>query len=728
MDIRVLLSHMTLEEKIGQLMQYNTNLFIDTDAAITGPLTELGLDASLLPFVGSVLNFENAAEMCAIQKAHLEQDRLNIPMLFMMDVIHGYRTIVPIPLALSGSFDPALVEECAAMAAKEAAAGGVHVTFTPMVDLSRDARWGRVMEGGGEDPLLNAVMGVAQVKGFQGNDLKDPAHIAACVKHFAAYGGAEAGRDYNQADISERVLREQYFPAYKACLDAGAPMVMASFNTLNGVPAVANHWLMNTVLRGEWGFDGVVISDYNAIEELCVHGIAATKKEAAQKAFSCGCDIEMCSAAYAAHAKELVEEGTLTMEQMDAAVLRVLTLKERLGLFEDPFRGASPEKEQAVCFSSAHRTLARKAAEESAVLLKNNGLLPFADNVQRIALIGPFADNHDLLGAWSLRGNAADSVTVYEGLKTRLPHADITVVPACTNEWNDQDNSGFADAIEAAKAADIVVLCLGEPSRYSGEGSSRATLDLPGVQSELAREVIAANSRTAVLLFSGRPLALTALDEIAPAILTMWFPGHEGGHAAASLLFGDANPSGKLAMSFPKSVGQCPLYYNRTMTGRPIALEAEGVYAPFRSNYIDCGNLPLYSFGHGLSYSRFVYESLETDTTVMTDTSGIRVSVTLRNDSEKEGKEVVQLYVRDLVASVARPVQQLIAFEKVTLAPHERRTVCFTIEEAMLRFVDTNNRLVSEAGDFTVSTGYADHLLLTKSFSLQKQNRTDELT
>ncbi len=718
-NIHKLLSEMTFEEKIGQLMQTNTNLFTESEAELTGPLTELGLDPAMLPFIGSVLNFENAAEMRAVQEAHVKQDRLKIPMLFMMDVIHGYRTIFPIPLAMSGSFDPALVEECASMAAKEAAAGGVHVTFTPMVDLSRDARWGRVMEGGGEDPLLSAVMGVAQVHGFQGEDLRDHEHLATCVKHFAAYGAPEAGRDYYAVDLSERILRERYLPAYKACLDAGAPMVMTSFNTLNGIPAVANDWLMNRVLRDEWGFDGVVISDYNAVEELCVHGIAADKKEAAQKALSCGCDIDMCSAAYASHLKELVNEGSLTMEQIDRAVFRVLALKERLGLFEDPYRGASPEKEEAVCMTPAHRTLARKAAEQSAVLLKNENILPFDDTVKTIALIGPFADSHDLLGAWSLRGNATESVTVKDGIAARVPHARLLTVPACSCRYGDEDTGGFEEAILAAKQADVVLLCLGEPSDYSGEGSSRATLDLPGVQTALAQAVLAANPNTAVILFSGRPLELTALDALAPAVLHMWFPGHEGGNAVASLIFGDENPSGKLAMSFPKAVGQCPLSYDRLMSGRPIPAAADGTYTKFRSNYIDCGNLPLYPFGHGLSYSRFVYETLTLDKTVMTADETITVSVTVYNDSDREGKEVIQLYIHDLVASVARPVQQLIAFEKVTFAPYERKTVSFTIREPMLRFANTQGDLISEAGDFELSVGYADHLQFTTRFALQ---------
>ncbi|MBE6763786.1 MAG: beta-glucosidase BglX [Ruminococcaceae bacterium] len=718
-DLRHLLSQMTFEEKIGQLMQYNTHLFTDSTAEITGPLTDLGLDEAMLPFVGSVLNFEDAAQMRAIQQAHLQQDRLKIPMLFMMDVIHGYRTVFPIPLALSGSFDPELVRDCSAMAAKEAAASGVHVTFTPMVDLSRDARWGRVMEGGGEDPLLTAVMGVAQVQGFQGDDLRDTDRIAACVKHFAAYGAPEAGRDYYAVELSERLLRERYFPAYRACIEAGAPMVMASFNTLNGIPAVANEWLMNDILRGEWGFDGVVISDYDAVEELCVHGVAADKKDAAKQAMRCGCDIEMCSAAYASHLKELTQEGVLTTEQIDAAVLRVLMLKDRLGLFEDPYRGASTQKEQAVCLSPAHRALARKAAQESAVLLKNNGVLPLSEDVQTVAVIGPFADSRDLLGAWSLRGDTSEGVTVSEGLAARLPHARILTAPACSNLCGNTDQSGFEAALTAAENADAVVLCLGEPSDYSGEGSSRATLDLPGAQLTLAREVIRVNPRTAVVLFGGRPLALTELDAVAPAILHMWFPGHEGGNAVASLLLGDENPSGKLAMSFPKTVGQCPLSYDRLMSGRPIQASQEDTFLKFRSNYIDSGNLPLYPFGYGLSYSRFEYESLTLDRRTLTADGTLTVTVTVFNNSDRHGKEVVQLYMRDLVASVARPVQQLIAFDKIALAPFERKSVSFTVREEMLRFVDARNHLVSEAGEFEVSTGYADHLLLTERFSLQ---------
>ena len=719
MDLKKLLSQMTFEEKLGQLAQYNANLFLSSDADITGPMTKLGLAPEDLSKVGSVLNFNNADEMRAIQKEHLEMDRNKIPMVFMMDVIHGYRTIFPIPLALGCSFDTELVAECSRMAAKEASAGGIHVTFTPMVDYVRDARWGRVMETCGEEPLLNSIMGAAQIKAFQGDDLTDPNTLATCVKHFAAYGGAEAGRDYNTVELSEHVLREYYLPAYKACIDAGAAMLMPSFNALNGVPSIANSWLMKKILKDEWNFNGVVISDYNAVGELCKHGVAKDKKEAAKLAFSNGCDIEMCSSAYYHHLRELVDEGVFTEEQVDDAVLRVLQFKKDLGLFEDPYRGgACLEKEEAVCHTPEHRTLVRKAAAECAVLLKNDGILPFSTNVKKVALIGPFADEHKIIGFWACRGRDAESITVKEGVSSLLPHAEILTVPACGNEWNDTDTIGFSEAIKAAKDADIVILCLGEPQDYSGEGNCRTDICLPGVQTELAKEIINVNQKTAAVIFNGRPLSLTQLDEIAPAILDIWFPGTEGGNAVADLLFGKVNPSGKLTMSFPKSVGQCPIYYNHARTGRPKSVTKDDQRTRYNSSYIDCGNLPLYSFGYGLSYSNFVYESMTLSATEMTTDSTITVSVKITNNSDIAGKETVQLYLRDLVASTIRPIQQLIAFEKIHLDPHESKTVTFTVDESMLRFWDTEHRHISELGQFTLSTGYADHLLLTQEFTL----------
>ncbi len=718
MDLKKLIAQMTMQEKIGQLSQCNANLFINTDADVTGPLMRSGLTAEDLKTVGSILNFKNAEEVIEIQNRHLAEDRNKIPMMFMIDVIHGYKTIYPIPLALGCSFDTEIVEECTRMASKEAAAAGVHVTFTPMVDYVRDARWGRVMESCGEEPLLNAIMGVAQIKAFKGDSLANPDSLATCVKHFAAYGGAEAGRDYNTVELSEHVLREYYLPAYKACLDAGADMLMPGFNTLNGVPAVANSWLMKKILKDEWHADPLVISDFGAIGELTRHGVALNLKEAARLAFDNGCHIEMCSSSYINHLSELIDEGVFSEEQLDAAVLKVLELKEKLGLFEDPYHGASPEKEAAVCLTAEHRDIARRAAVKSAVLLKNEGVLPFSKTVKKVALIGPFADNKAIKGFWACGGSDNDCISVKQGVENILPDAEIVCVKGCGNYFGDNDRSGIADAVNAAKSADIVILCLGEPQEYSGEGNCRADIDLPGVQNELAERVIAANGNTAVLLFTGRPLAIAKLDEIAPAILNMWFPGTEGGNAAAALLFGYENPSGKLDMSFPASTGQCPVYYNRLNTGRPKPMDHDKELVLYCSGYLDCRNLPLYPFGHGLSYSNIVYEALALSQKDFSKDEQVRVSVTVYNDSDLACEETVMLYMHDVTASNARPVQQLIAFEKISLAQGERRVVEFTVTEPMLRFWNNENEYVSEHGIFRISTGYADHLIHTKELYL----------
>ena len=709
---------MTTKEKLGQLCQFNASLFRDNDAKITGPILKYDLNHEDLSNMGSVLNFRSVTDMREIQKAHLESDRNKIPMTFMMDVIHGYKTIYPIPLALGCSFDVDTVTECSRMAATEAAASGIHVTFTPMVDYVRDARWGRVLETCGEEPMLNGIMGAAQVRAFHGDGLKNHDTLATCVKHFAGYGGAEAGRDYNTVELSEHALWEYYLPAYKACIDAGATMLMPSFNSLGGVPSTANKWLMNTVLFEKWAFDGVVISDYNAVGELIKHGVAKDKKEAAKMAFECGCDIEMCSTAYYNNLETLIDEGVFTMDMLDKAVYKVLRMKEELGLFDDPYRGASEEASAKVCLCKKHRDIAKRAAEKCAVLLKNDGVLPFSKNTENIAIIGPFAHEHEINGWWDCRGDANDTVSVKEGIQRLLPSASITVAKGCSAEWDELDTDGFAEAIDAAKKADIVILCLGEPMSYSGEGNCRTDLDLPGVQNELASAVIAANPNTAAVLFNGRPLSVTKLDRIAPAILDMWFPGTEGGSAAAALLFGDANPQGKLSMTFPKTVGQCPIYYNHPSTGRPKKPEQDNERIGYHSTYIDCGNLPLYPFGYGLSYSNFVYEKMELSADKMTSSDKIKVSVTVRNDSDREGIETVQLYLHDLVASTVRPVSQLIAFKKVTILPRSSKTVDFEIDESMLRIWNDKHEHVSEPGEFTLSTGYADNLNFTTKFEL----------
>ncbi len=717
-NVKELIAQMTLEEKIGQLIQLNAKLVGNSEADITGPLQQLGFEQEFMKNIGSILNFKNVGEVRAIQEKHLSEDRNKIPLMFMMDVIHGYRTIYPIPLALGASFNPEIVEECSRMAAREATSGGVNVTFTPMVDYVRDARWGRVMETCGEDPLLNSVMGAAQVKAFQGDGLSNNQTLATCVKHFAAYGGAEAGRDYNTVEISERLLRECYLPAYKACIDAGAKMLMPSFNSLNGVPSVANKWLMRNVLKDEWGFEGVVISDYNAIGELKDHGITDSSKQAAEMAFSCGCDIEMMSAAYYRHLAELVDEGRVSMADIDAAVERVLLLKVELGLFDDPMRGASEEREAAACLTPENRDIARRAAEECAILLKNDGMLPLSESIKKIALIGPFASTNEIKGFWACNGEDKDCVSVADGVRELLPNVEIYVAEGCSAECDSTSVDGFEEAVRIAKDADAVILCLGEPQKDSGEGNSRARIELTDVQNALARAVTAVNPNTAAVIFNGRPLALCELEGNVRAMLDVFFPGSEGGHAVANLLFGRVNPSGKVSMTFPKATGQCPIYYNHPTTGRPkkVADEQRKGYC---SCYIDCGNLPLYPFGYGLSYTAFEYKSLELDKTELDKNGEIKVKITLANTGKRAGKEVVQLYMRDLYASAVRPVASLIGFKKISLEAEERKTVEFTVNEPMLRFYDFDCKHISEAGEFTLSTGHADGLILTKSFWLK---------
>ena len=717
--LKELLDSMTLEEKAGQLVQCNAGQFIANEMEITGP------DGALLPaedlcrVMGSVLTFEDAKQAKALQDMHLAADPKKIPLLLMLDVIHGLRTTYPIPLAMGCSFDDGLMAECADVARKEAAACGVHVTFNPMVDTARDARWGRILETNSEEPLINSRMGAALVRVTQGDDLSDPGNVACCVKHYAAYGAGEAGRDYNTVDVSERMLRETYLPAYKACLDAGAQLIMPSFNALNGVPSVANKYLMNDILRGEWGFDGVVISDYDAVGELVTHGVARDLKDAVRLAMDAGGDIDMVQNAYYLHLADLVREGTVSMEALDAAVMRVLRLKNELGLFENPYHGADEEAEGKLYLCAAHRETARRAAEETAVLLKNDGILPFRKDVKRIALIGPFAEETRLNGFWSRPGAERYTVTLPEGIRALLPDAELITEKGCGAEFGDTDRSGIRKAAEAAARADAVILALGEPENYSGEGRSRAELDLPGPQAELAQKVLEANPNTAVLLFNGRPLVLADLAEKAPAILEMWYPGTEAGNAAARLLWGEANPCGKLSAGMPRSVGQYPMPYNRMNTGRPKP-PPDSRAVPFTSCYLDMPNLPLYSFGYGLSYTTFEYEKLTLDRDTITKEETIKVTVTVRNSGKVPGKEAVQLYLRDRAASVVRPVQQLIDYRKVFLNPGETADVAFIVREEQLRFYDMNGRQVSEPGEFEISTGYADHLILTETFEMKE--------
>ena len=715
--LKALLDSMTLEEKAGQLVQCNAGMFIANELAITGPDGEPLPAEELCRVMGSVLTFEDAEQAKALQDMHLASDPKQIPLLLMLDVIHGLRTTYPIPLAMGCSFDDDLMTECADMARRESSACGVHVTFNPMVDTARDARWGRILETNSEEPLLNSRMGAALVRATQGDDLSNPENVACCVKHFAAYGAGEAGRDYNGVELSERSLMQDYLPAYKACLDAGARLIMPSFNSLNGVPSVANKKLMIDLLRKEWGFEGIVISDYNAVGELVNHGIAADMKDAARLAMEAECDIDMVQCAYYQHLADLVRERTVSEATVDAAVMRVLKLKNELGLFEHPYHGADEEKEREVYLCAEHREIARRAAEESAVLLKNEGILPFRKDVKRIALIGPFAEETRLNGFWSRPGAERYTVTLPEGIRNLLPDAELNIVRGCGANFEDTETAGIAEAVRVAAGADVVILAVGEPEDYSGEGRSRAELSLPGPQMQLIREVTAANRNTAVLLFNGRPLVLTELTETVPAILEMWYPGTEAGNAAARLLWGEANPRGKLSAGLPRSVGQYPMPYNRMNTGRPKPLPDDRA-VPFSSCYLDMPNLPLYSFGYGLSYTSFTYESLITSERTLKENGEIQVTITVQNTGNTAGKETVQLYMRDPVASVVRPVQQLIDYRKISLRPGERAEVVFTVREEQLRFYNMEGREVSERGEIRLSTGYADHLILTESIEI----------
>lgn len=700
-----LLKNMSLEEKLQQLTQLS-GVFFDTKdkTAATGPKNEVGVTDEDLAGVGSVLNFRGADQVYRVQETHLKADRNKIPMLFMMDVVHGCRTIYPINLGMGATFEPELMKECSAMAAREARAMGVHVTFAPMVDLVRDARWGRVMETTGEDAYLNGLFAAAQVQGFQSEG------IAACVKHFAGYGAPEAGRDYNAVDMSELTLREKYLVAYKAAVDAGVKMVMTSFNSLNGVPAAANKKLVKGILREEWGFNGVVISDYNAFREMMNHGVAKNEKDCAYKAMQATNDVEMMSATYLHCMKELIAEGKISVSQVDEAVLRVLQLKEDLGLFEDPFLFAAKTKEEAEArqksefLTAENRKLVRIAAEKSAVLLKNDGVLPFDKKTKKIAVVGPFGNTGDIIGFWHCYGNGNDTVKITDGIKNLLPEAEIAFAQGVSGELNAAANAEeIQKAAQIAKQAEAVLLTLGEPENDSGEGNSKQNLELPEEQYKLLETVLAANKNTAVLLFSGRPLAIKKLSELAPAILLMWQPGSEAGNAIANLAFGEVSPEGKLPMSFPAHTGQCPIHYDHFNTGRPRGNDL--VRSPYSSAYIDGQNSPLYPFGYGLSYGAFEYGKVSLSKTQLRRGEKIEASVTVKNVGKREAAETVQLYLRDRVASVVRPVKELKAFKKVRLAAGGEQRVTFEIGEDMLKFYNAELEYASENGDFTAYIG-----------------------
>ncbi|WP_010135131.1 beta-glucosidase BglX [Ochrovirga pacifica] len=717
-----LLSRMTLDEKIGQMNQYNG--FWN----VTGPAPVQGDQAKKYKhlregLVGSMLNVRGAAQVRAVQKVAVEESRLGIPLIIGFDVIHGYETLSPIPLAEAASWDLKAIKKSAEMAALEASAAGINWTFAPMVDVSRDARWGRVMEGAGEDPYLGSQIAKARVQGFQGEDLSLHNTILACAKHFAGYGFAEAGRDYNTVDVGTSTLNNIIFPPFKASIDAGVKTFMNSFNELNGVPATGNTFLQRTVLKGEWQFDGFVVSDWGSIMEMMAHGHAKDLKHAAEIAANAGSDMDMESYAYVGHLSDLVKEGKVNEALIDDAVRRILTTKFELGLFEDPYKYCDELREKQVVGSKPVRDASLDMAKKSIVLLKNqDDLLPLAKEGVNIAVIGDLAaDKTSPLGSWRIAAKDETAVSVLEGLQvykqniiTYAKGADVALgEPNFITEVqiNQNDKSDFSEAKKVAKKADVVVMVLGEHGFQSGEGRSRTKLGLPGVQQELLEEVYAVNKNIVLVLNNGRPLVLSWADKHIPAILEAWQLGTQSGHAIAQVLYGDYNPSGKLPMSFPRNEGQVPLYYNYKNTGRPVA---PGKDVVFWSHYQDQKNDALYPFGHGLSYTKFEYSDIK----VTPLPEGVEVKVNLKNIGDRAGKEVVQLYIRDVVASVTRPVKELKGFKLVSLSKNEEKSIRFVLTNKELGFYNNQGEFVVEPGEFSVFVGGSSKTVIETSFEL----------
>ena len=742
-DLKKLLEDMSLEEKVMQLVQIPGSEF-EKDAAVTG-LSENASSDRAKSLVGSTLGVWGAEKVIALQKKYIENHPHHIPLLFMLDVIHGHKTVFPCPLGQGATFDTEVAKKGAEIQAKEASAEGVHVTFSPMADLVRDARWGRVVESCGEDKFLNGKMISSMVEGYQGDDLQDKEHIAACVKHFAAYGGAEAGRDYNNVELSEHTLREQYLPAYAEGISAGARLVMTSFNPLNGIPSSGNTWLMKDILRDEMGFDGVLISDWAAIEEMVKWGFAEDLAGASELAMKAGVDIDMCTQCYSGNLAELVNSGKIDEELLDEAVMRVLKLKNDLGLFEDPYRGASIEKSKEVCLCDENREIARDAVRKSLVLLENKeGALPLSS--KKIAFIGPYVDEKKIHSSWAISGDPETNVTIKEAALEAFSQAKNALSENAGNDVNEKASVKFAkgcnmlldgtdlgygvykaddkenekllvEALEAAKWADEIVLCLGEEIGQSGESTSRVDITLPAPQMQLFERISELGKKLVTLIFNGRPLDLKDIPEKSDALLICWRPGTEGGHGIMDVITGKASPEGKLSMSFPWSVGQEPIHYDHYNTGRPKPSEGLSI---FSSRYLDCPNEARYPFGFGLTYSEFEVSEVKLSKTVLKkeeaeaasvtsedEVSGdeITATVTVKNIGKCEAVQTLQMYIRDVTGSRIRPVKELKGFAKVSLLPGESKEVSFKVKEEMLRFFTVNNRFESEPGKFIAFIG-----------------------
>ncbi len=687
-----LLGEMTLEEKIGQLNMLTAGL------AVTGPGDPADYMAALRAGrLGSLINLYGREAVTEVQRVAVEETRLGIPLIFSYDVVHGHRTIFPIPLAEAGAFDPDLWERTARISAIEAAVEGITLTFAPMLDVSRDPRWGRIAESPGEDPWVTSRFAEAKVRGFQGDDLRAPTAVAATAKHLAAYGAAMAGRDYAQVDVSPRSFHEIYLPPFHASVEAGAAGIMPAFTDLEGVPMTANEVVLRALLRARWGFEGVVISDYNAIAELIPHGVAGDIAEAAALALKAGVDIDMMAHAYTRGLATALERGAVSIEDIDASVRRVLGLKERLGLFDDPYRRAAelPKGSQA-----AHRTAAREAARRSIVLLANRGnLLPIEQAPRRVAVLGPLGDaEEEMLGPWSGAGEAENMVSFLAGVRACWPESEITHATGVAVESDDED--GIEEALALARSADLVLLCLGETRFMSGEAGSRAMPGLPGRQMKLARAVLALDKPVVMTLSSGRPLLVPWLLERADTVLATWYLGSEAGHALADVITGRWNPSARLPVSWPHDVGQIPVFYARLPTGRPY--DAEFRYS---SKYLDMANEPLFPFGHGLSYTRFAYRNLKVSPHKLMPGDELTVEVEVVNEGERAGEETVLLFVRDLVASVSRPVLELKGFAKCLLSPGSSETVRLTLSTDELKFLGPDLKPRLEAGVFEIFVG-----------------------
>lgn len=724
-----LLSKMTLQEKIGQMNQYN-GFWNFTGPTPDGGDQKIKYEHLANGLVGSMLNVRGVEQVRAVQKIAVEESRLGIPLLFGFDLIHGYKTVFPIPLAEAASWDLEAIKRSAALAAKEAAVAGINWTFAPMVDITRDARWGRVMEGAGEDPYLGSLVAAARVQGFQGEDLTSPYTIAASAKHFAAYGFAESGKDYNTVDIGLNTLHNVVLPPFKAAVDAGIKTLMNSFNDLNGIPATADAYLQREILKGEWNFEGFVVSDWGSIREMIDHGYAKDRKHAGEMALLGGSDMDMESSIYINELETLLDEGKVNLSQIDDAVKRILKVKFELGLFENPYLYCDEALERQITGAEEIVEATLDVAKKSIVLLKNeNEILPLKKEGQKIGLIGPLAaDKTSPLGNWRIAADNNTAVSVLEGLQkfkgNELQHTQgvklINKVPEGFHEEvdiNTTDKKGFEQAIALAKKVDVVVMVLGEYGFQSGEGRSRTQLGLPGFQQELLEKVAEVNSNIVLVLMNGRPLILNWASENVPAIVEAWHLGTQSGNAIAQVLYGEYNPSGKLPMSFPRSVGQLPLYYNHKSTGRPGA-DGEDAGSVFWSHYGDEKNSPLYAFGHGLSYTQFDYSPLVLSSNKMQRGNSLTASVNIKNTGKFKGKEVVQLYLQDPYGSTTRPIKELKGFQIIELNPGETKKVSFTVDENLLKFYNAQQKWVAEKGTFYVFIGTDSTVKEKKAFEL----------